>query len=140
MKILLPVDGSDYTRRTLEYVDAHRDIFGAVTERRVLTVVPPLPPQVTRFVAPGLVEDYYRDRAEEVLEPVRAFAARREWTLEASYRVGHAAEVIAAVAKAERPHLIVMGTHGHGVLGNVLLGSVANGVLCRCRTPVLLVR
>jgi nucleotide-binding universal stress UspA family protein len=36
--------------------------------------------------------------------------------------------------------LIVMGSHGHSSLGNVVLGSVANRVLARCKTPVLLIR
>jgi len=33
-----------------------------------------------------------------------------------------------------------MGTHGHSSLGNVILGSVASGVLARCKVPVLLIR
>jgi len=57
----------------------------------------------------------------------------------ATEATGHAAEAIAAVADAGEPDLIVMGTHGHSALGNVLLGSVATGVLARCRAPVLLV-
>jgi nucleotide-binding universal stress UspA family protein len=35
---------------------------------------------------------------------------------------------------------VVMGTHGHTALGNAVLGSVAQGVLARCKVPVLLVR
>jgi nucleotide-binding universal stress UspA family protein len=34
----------------------------------------------------------------------------------------------------------VMGTHGHTALGNVVLGSVASGVLARSKVPVLLIR
>jgi nucleotide-binding universal stress UspA family protein len=33
-----------------------------------------------------------------------------------------------------------MGTHGRSSLGNVVLGSVASGVLARSRRPVLLIR
>jgi nucleotide-binding universal stress UspA family protein len=53
---------------------------------------------------------------------------------------GHASEEIAVLANEASPDLIVMGSHGHSALGNVALGSVANGVLARCKTPVLLVR
>ena len=35
--------------------------------------------------------------------------------------------------------LIVMGTHGHSSLTNLVLGSVATGVLARCKIPVLLI-
>jgi len=54
--------------------------------------------------------------------------------------VGHAAEAIAVFARAEQQDLIVMGSHGHSWIANVLLGSVATGVLARCNVPVLLVR
>jgi nucleotide-binding universal stress UspA family protein len=33
-----------------------------------------------------------------------------------------------------------MGSHGHSALGNIVLGSVATGVLARCTVPVLLIR
>ena len=56
------------------------------------------------------------------------------------YAHGPAAEEIAAIAEAEKVDLIVMGTHGHPSLGNVILGSVASGVLARSKLPVLLIR
>jgi nucleotide-binding universal stress UspA family protein len=33
-----------------------------------------------------------------------------------------------------------MGSHGHGTLGNLILGSVATKVLANCEVPVLIVR
>jgi nucleotide-binding universal stress UspA family protein len=36
--------------------------------------------------------------------------------------------------------LLMMGSHGHGTLTNLVMGSVATKVLARCSTPVLLVR
>jgi nucleotide-binding universal stress UspA family protein len=33
-----------------------------------------------------------------------------------------------------------MGSHGHGTMANLVLGSVATRVLAACKTPVLLVR
>jgi hypothetical protein len=33
-----------------------------------------------------------------------------------------------------------MGSHGHGTLTNLVMGSVATKVLAHCKTPVLLVR
>jgi nucleotide-binding universal stress UspA family protein len=34
----------------------------------------------------------------------------------------------------------MMGTHGHGLLGRALMGSVAQNVLSECDMPVLLVK
>jgi nucleotide-binding universal stress UspA family protein len=140
MKILLPVDGSPYTRRMLAYVAAHDEFFERVTERVALTVIAPIPGQITRFLDPGVVDDYYREQAEEVLRTVGAFAEQHRWAIRVVHRVGHAAETIAAFAQEERADLIVMGSHGHSALGNVVLGSVTSGVLGRCRMPVLVVR
>ena len=140
MKILLPVDGSDYTKRMLSYIAAHDELLGPGHEYIVFTAVTPIPPHATRFLDRNTVDDYYREQAEHVLKPVRAFADQQGWKIGVAHVPGHAAEAIAALAEAEKPGLIVMGTHGHSALGNAILGSVASGVLARCKVPVLLIR
>lgn len=140
MKILLPVDGSDYTQRMLNYIAEHDELLGSGHEYLAFTAVPPVPPNAARHVDRGTLDEYYRDQAEEVLAPVRAFAEKKGWTLRTAYAHGHAAEAIANFAKTEKPALIVMGSHGHAALRSVMLGSVASGVLARCQTPVLLIR
>jgi nucleotide-binding universal stress UspA family protein len=140
MKILLPVDGSEYTTRMLGYVAAHDEMFGPDHDYVVVTVVPPLPLYATRFLESKTVVDYYDEQAGQVLGPVQAFAKQKSWKIRASHVAGSAAQSIAALADRERPDLIVMGSHGHSALGGVVLGSVATGVLARCKVPVLLVR
>lgn len=140
MKILLPVDGSEYTRRMLAYIAAHDELLGAGHQYVAFTAVTPVPARAASFLDRSTVEDYYRDLAEQTLKPVKAFAEQKGWTLRTAHLPGHAADAIAAFAESERPDLIVMGTHGHSSLGNVLLGSVVTGVLARCKIPVLLVR
>ena len=39
MKILLPVDGSDYTKRMLSYIAAHNELLGAGHDYTALTAV-----------------------------------------------------------------------------------------------------
>jgi len=140
MKILLAVDGSEYTKRMLGYLAAHGELFGAGHEYVIVTAVPSLPPYVTRFLDSSTIRDYQRDQAEEVLAPVRAYAKQKGWEIRASHVVGAAAESVAALAERERPDLIVMGSHGHSALAGLVLGSVASGVLARCKAPVLLIR
>jgi nucleotide-binding universal stress UspA family protein len=36
--------------------------------------------------------------------------------------------------------MIVMGSHGHGALSGLVLGSVVTKVLAACKVPVLVVR
>ena len=51
-----------------------------------------------------------------------------------------ASQIIQDMAVALDVDLVVMGTHGRGALGRLLLGSVATEVLCKCERPVVLVR
>lgn len=53
---------------------------------------------------------------------------------------GDPAKEIAAAAERERCDLIAMAAHGHGFLGDLIHGSVADGVRHRSMVPVLLVR
>ena len=140
MKILLPVDGSDYTKRMLAYVAAHDELLGAAHDYTFFTAVSPIPTHATRFLERSTLEGYYAEQAEQVFKPVRAFADQQHWTYRTDHVHGHAAEEIAQIAEAGKYDLIVMGSHGQTSLGNMILGSVASGVLARCRLPVMLVR
>lgn len=51
-----------------------------------------------------------------------------------------AAQAIVAAAKRQKCDLIVIGSHGRGGIGQLLLGSVANKVLATCHIPVLVHR
>jgi nucleotide-binding universal stress UspA family protein len=139
MKILLAIDGSSVTKHMLSHVAAHDEMFGAAHDYVVITVVAPVPAYAARFLDPKTVEGYYREEAEKVFQPIRSFAEMQHWKTQLIHAHGHAAEVIAATAETERCDLIVMGTHGHSSLGNVVLGSVATGVLARSKKPVLLI-
>lgn len=140
MKILLAVDGSAYTKRMLAYVAAHDDWLGPAHQYTVLTVVAPVTPHVSRFLSREDCEAFYLDEAEAVLKPVRQFIAQKGWTAELTHVVGRAADVIAEFAQTHDVDLVVMGSHGHSSLANVVMGSVANGVLARCKAPLLLIR
>ena len=140
MKILLPVDGSAYTQRALDYMANNAELFGPRHAYEALTVVAPIPAHALRFLDRSVAESYYRDEAEKALAPVREFAHRHRLTITTHHAAGHAAEAIAAFAEREKVELVVMGSHGHSALGNIVLGSVASGVLAHCKVPVLIVR
>jgi nucleotide-binding universal stress UspA family protein len=140
MKILLPIDGSEYTKRALAYIAAHDELLPGRHDYIAVTVVAPIPEYAARFLQRGAMDEHYREQAEQVLGPLRAFAKMQGWRLREAVMHGPAADTIAGLAQTEKPDLIVMGTHGHSALGNVVLGSVATGVLARCKLPVLLIR
>ena len=140
MKILIAVDGSAYTKRALGYVTAHDEMFGARHEYTVFYGVLAVPHRAAAFAGQKLVRGYYDDEAESVFRPIRTFLKKQG--IEATYvhKVGHPAESIAALAERGKFDLLIMGSHGHGALVNLVLGSIATKVLAQCRTPVLLIR
>jgi nucleotide-binding universal stress UspA family protein len=140
MKILFAVDGSDYTKRMLAYIAAHDELLGSEHEHVFLTVVPELPALASRHLPPEIMNDYFAVEAEDVFRSVRAFAEMQRWPMRLEVARGHVATAIIDFAKREKPSLIVMGSHGRSVFGNVALGSVATTVLAGCQFPVLLIR
>lgn len=140
MKILLAVDGSAYTKRMLAYLAAHDDFLGASHEYTVVTVTPKVPPHAARFLTSADLHDYYQDEAGAILAPVRAFLSQLGWQAHYRSESGSPVEVIADTAQTGGFDLLVLGSHGQTALGNLVLGSVATGVLARCKTPVLLIR
>jgi len=53
---------------------------------------------------------------------------------------GVPAEVIVETAKEQHCDLIIMGTHGHGVIADVMIGSTARWVTRHSPIPVLVIR
>jgi|KBSMisStaDraftv2_1062788.scaffolds.fasta_scaffold545371_2 nucleotide-binding universal stress UspA family protein len=139
MKILIAVDGSAYTRRMLDYLASH-DWLCSGHAMTVLAVVLPLPHRAAAFAGRDLAHSYYEDDAEQVLRPVREFMQSHGLEAEFHHKVGHPAECIARMATEGGYDLVVLGSHGHGTVGNLVLGSVTTKVLALCQTPALLIR
>jgi nucleotide-binding universal stress UspA family protein len=140
MRILLPVDGSDYTKRMLSYLAAHEELLPGDHEYTAFTVVAPYSLYDTSFTNALSMEDFLRDQAEQVLGPVRSFMQQQGWKVRVDYVPGSPVQSIVEKAEVLKPDLIVMGTRGRSAFGALVLGSVANGVLGNCTVPVLLIR
>ena len=140
MNILLAVDGSPYTKKMLAYLAAHDEMLGTSHSYTAITVQAALPPRARAALGKETVDSYYAEEGEKVLAPVVKFLARHGVQLKTVTKVGPAGETIAKVAESGKYDLIVMGTHGHGSLGKLVMGSVSTQVLASCQVPVLLVR
>lgn len=77
----------------------------------------------------------------------RAYLSRREaelsrdgFTVRSVLEKGDPTKGILAVAGRENPDLIAMATHGHGLLGDLVRGSVAEELRHRTDVPILMVR
>jgi len=141
MKILIAVDGSRFTKRMLAYLAAHDEWFESKQHQfTVLTVVGPIPARAADALSNKIVHDYYAAEAEAVLKPIRAFFAKQGIDAEFVHRVGNAADQIAGLAKKGKFDLLMMGSHGHGALARLVVGSVTGRVMASCEVPLLIVR
>lgn len=140
MKILLAVDGSEFTKKMLAYLSTHDELFSTTHNYTLLTVQAPLPARARTMVGKEAVESFQREESEKVLGPVSKFLLRHNIDAKTMAKVGHAGETISKVADSGQFDLVVMGSHGHGAWGKLVMGSVATQVLAHCQVPVLLVR
>jgi nucleotide-binding universal stress UspA family protein len=140
MKILVPVDGSAYSRRVLAWLAANDEWLSEAHNYTLLHVCPPVPPRAAAVLERSLLEGYYSEQSEKVFKPMRRFFAKKPITASFEAQVGVPGEAISKTAEKRRFDLVMMGSHGHGTVLNLVLGSVATQVLARCKVPVLLIR
>jgi nucleotide-binding universal stress UspA family protein len=140
MKILFPADGSKYTKKALGFLVTHENFCGPEDELVVLNVQPPMPPRVRAMVGSTAVHQFHQEEARRVLDPIEKFLKRHKIEHAERWVVGMAAPEILKASNKEGAHLIVMGTHGHGLIGRAIMGSVAQRVVTESQVPVLLVR
>jgi nucleotide-binding universal stress UspA family protein len=140
MKILLPADGSKYTKKALGFLVTHENFCGPDDELIVLNVQTPMPPRVKALVGSSAVQQFHHEEARRVLDPIEKFLKRHAINHVERSVVGVPAQEILKASSKDGIHLIVMGTHGHGLIGRAIMGSVAQRVVTESQIPVLLVR
>lgn len=148
-RILIATDGSDAAIDAASHATA---LLGSGHEYAVLTVVAPAADLYAYRSASLGLEPLGPALAPEVID-AQVEAARHEAekdldrTLEAldvdaERRIvaGDPGRAIAHVAEEGGFDLIVMGSHGRGLVQRVLVGSVSHWVLHNAATPVMVVR
>ena len=141
IKILVPIDGSDYSLKALRHVLDARHDYREPIELHLLNVqLPVASGAVKMFISAQQLNDYYRDEAESALKEARDLAAAAGVAIQHHIGVGEPAAVITGYAKEKDCRLIAMGTHGRGSLAGALMGSVAAKTIHLSPLPVLLVK
>ncbi len=163
-KILYATDLSENARYAFAYAVSLADLYGA--KIALLHVLPEaselMDQQIIGYIDPDRWE---KIKAQHFTEAKEALIAKRKDHLaikdvlhQFSEKVketqegegfvtddiivvrGNPVEQILKHAKERSCDLIVMGTHGHGTLADVMLGSTARRVIRRSKVPVLVVR
>ena len=139
MKILIAADGSKFTTQAVNYLIKHGDQFGEA-RLTLLNVHPPIPGRPAAYLGRDIVQGYYADECKRALEPARRVLKKAGVAFTDTWKAGDPGDEIAAFAVKGKFDLVVMGSHGHGALANLVLGSVAAKVLAGCKVPVLVIR
>lgn len=140
MKILVPVDGSIYTKHAVGYLIEHFDMLGRDSTVMLINVHSPLPPHAAAHLGREIVQSYYRDEAEKALKVARTAFKKAGVSAAETYKIGDPGDEISDFAAKGNYDIVIMGSHGRGLFKNLVLGSVATKVLAGCKVPVLLVR
>jgi nucleotide-binding universal stress UspA family protein len=141
LKILVLVDGSESSGRSVRYVIATSALCKEAPEIHLLNVQMPVTPgNIGRHVSHGDLDDYYHD------EGMRALAPARKLLDDAAIRhafhigVGEIGETVARYVKELSAQQIAMGTRGLGPVAGMLLGSVTAKVVQAVNVPIVLVK
>ncbi|MGQ0578563.1 MAG: universal stress protein [Betaproteobacteria bacterium] len=138
--VLLPVDGSACSERAIEEVVKLVQKSGPM-DIHLLNVQPRIFVEETLvFLDPAKMDSFYYSQGSKALTAAEKLLKKAEIAFTAHRAVGPVAETIVTKAKELGADGILMGTHGHGRVAGMLLGSVSNKVLHLSPVPVTLVR
>ncbi len=141
MNILVPIDFSDATQGVCHQAGQLARDRGAHV--RLVHVAEPDPNFVGYDAGPdvvrGQVASEYRKEHERLRELADAMRASFDVEVTPLLVQGETVSSIMDLAARHDADYIVMGTHGRGVVYQVLIGSTSEGVLRRASCPVLLI-
>ena len=137
-KILLPVDGSEGSRRAMDNATS----LSAIMDSEILLLyVTGAIPKIITGKPREEAEKSQKAEADVVLAPYQAFLDE--------HKVNYNVMVIPAfrpwnricrIAEDEKCDMIVMGSRGLGDWEGAMIGSVTHKVLAHCSIPVLVAR
>lgn len=145
--VLLPTDFSQPSLAAVPYACDLAEAFGA--ELHVLHVIHDLTTEVPDF-GMGLAFPGYLEQLPKRMQKLEEAAIHqlsevlpdgwKKTRIILATRKGPPFQRIIEYAREHQTDLIVMGTHGRGMLKHTLLGSVAERVVRKAPCPVLTVR
>jgi len=135
-KILIPVDGSQYSMKGVEHVACLSGEFKSSLSRITLL----------RVINLAFFEERIRegiepeDEAQRILNEAKTVfleAGVSEGLITTKSKIGKPADEILKEAEEGNYNLIVMGRRGRSALKDLLLGGVSTTILNRCQQPTI---
>lgn len=145
--ILVPTDGSRPSTKAVKY--AIRLARSSKARITALHVIPPFSPPIymdgiapyPELYSPAEYKKAGERQTRKLLARVEALAKAGRVRCGTAFVTGERPwQAIIAAARSRRCDLILMGSHGHGGIAAVVLGSQTAKVLTHSKTPVLVCR
>jgi nucleotide-binding universal stress UspA family protein len=136
-RILVATDFSTVSDNALMYALPVADFYNSALY--VLHVVTPTPPPSPTMEFEPLPADYEQANAEEQfhrLEKSALLSRYRHWLM---LEHGEVAAVVRDAIEKQEIEMVVVGTHGHGGVFKMLMGSVAEEIFREVKCPVMTV-
>jgi len=153
-RILYATDLSENAKHAFTYAATIANRFDA--KITILHVIETLSKNAERQIAEFLGKDRWneiqKNKKQEYIESIKKrlndFCEEMYSSLkscpflvdEIIVKEGIAVDEILKAVDSENCDMVVMGTHGHGVIADALIGSNARRVLRRCKKPVMVIR
>ena len=143
LRILIPVDGSEFSLRAVKQVIRLKSEFKGAPEVLLVNVQPPLP-MSELFLAGGPsevrhLEEPLKAHGAELLAAAKDALDTAGISSRIFVEIGEPASIIASLAKTYHCKLIVIGRRGRNALAGFYFGSVATKVLHLSPVPVVIV-
>ena len=139
LRILVPIDGSEPSRRAAQHV-LDLAARGLPLEAHLLNVQPAVRGVAASLIPRGDLESYHRDEGMTVLAESLRLVEAAGLRPHAHVGVGDPGETVLDFARRLNCGQIVMGTRGRGSVTELFLGSVARHVVEGAEVPVTLLR
>lgn len=140
--LLVPVDLSAATFRVSDAAAAFaRQVKARLVLMHAVQPQPVLPADLYAFdstVVAGVLEAEQKLAARKLKTLARRYAGKK-LPVQTLLVTGEPAAEILAAAAGYKADYIVIGSHGHGVAYDLLIGSAAQGVLRKASCPVLVI-
>lgn len=120
MKILVPIDGSEFSNHSLEFVASRTTLLGSNPEIELMSVQAPVPARASRLIGSGSLRGYYDEEANTVLEPAVKELEKAGVKAATRFAVGEAAPV-------DRRLRLGAGMHSYQVQGVEILQRILTG-------------
>lgn len=139
LRVLLPVDGSEPSKRATAHV-LDMAARGLAVDIHLLNVQPSVRGVAASLVPSADLEGYHRDEGLKALAGCVGLVEAAGLKAHCHVSVGEPGPTAVSFVTKLACDQIVMGTRGLGAVGGFILGSVAQHVVTHSHVPVTLLR